>query len=128
MACKDVDATKMDESVLVKGCLGRLPCSLAGKNRGNKKENLVSSPRAKLVSKPSAVVLPSPRQNIECAGNYVKNNNQTPGREIGDKHFRQDAIKGKNYVFLVDLIYIIEKLLNMNIPKLRLIFSHIFVL
>ena len=99
MACKDVDASKMDESVLVKGCLGRLPCSVAGKNRGNKK-NIFTPPRAKLVSKPSAVVLPSPRQHVEYDENYVKNNNQTHGRETGEKHFRQDAIKGKRSMFL----------------------------
>ena len=100
MACKDVDTSKMDESVLVKGCLGRLPCSVAGKNRGSKKDNIVSSPRAKLVSKPSAVVLPSPRQHIECDENYIKYSNPTHGREMGDKHFRQDAIKGKRFMFL----------------------------
>ena len=98
MGCTDIDASKMDETLLVKGCLGRLPCSrpVQGKSKvTDKRDSSTMSPRARLVSKPSAVVLPSPRQISDGALNKATGSSGTPVREnVRPSQTRQDAIKG----------------------------------
>ena len=110
MACTDMNSTtSMDETVMVKGCLGLLPCGKRSKTSGKKTSAAterkttktrnppvsVCSPKA---TKPSAAVLPSPRHNLPV----IQRHNQqelkpttTSTTTSSSKHSRMDAIKGQ---------------------------------
>ena len=98
------NTTSMDETVMVKGCLGLLNCGKKGKASGKKTTAAaegkdtnarnpvtVCSPKA---TKPSAAVLPSPRHNLpQIQRQELKPINTTTTST--SKLSRQDAIKGQ---------------------------------
>ena len=98
--------TSMDETIMVKGCLGLLPCGRRSKASGKKSSSAagdkaskgrsvpviaVSSPQ---VAKPSAAVLPSPRhslpENPKKTEELIKS-----ATNVNSKPSLHDAVKGQ---------------------------------
>ena len=107
MGCTDMNnTTSMDETIMVKGCLGRLPCTRPGRSsksagkkaavpaeKDTKALNSAPAPASPKASKPSAAILPSPRQNLP---QHLHQGPELKSSTSSDpKPYRQDAIKGQ---------------------------------
>ena len=98
--------TSMDETIMVKGCLGLLPCGRRSKSSGKKSSSAagdkatkgrsdpviaVSSPQ---VAKPSAAVLPSPRHNLPQNPRKTEELKKS-ATNVNSKPSLHDAVKGQ---------------------------------
>ena len=109
MACTDLNVTtSMDETIMVKGCLGLLPCGRRSKASGKKSSSAagdkttkgrsapvpaVSSPTK--VAKPSAAVLPSPRHSLPQNQKKTEEITKNSTANINSKPSLHDAVKGQ---------------------------------
>ena len=107
MACTDLNVTtSMDETIMVKGCLGLLPCGRRSKASGKKSSAasgdkatkgrsapvpVVSSPK---VAKPSAAVLPSPRHSLPQNPKKTEEIKNSTAN-VNSKPSLHDAVKGQ---------------------------------
>ena len=104
------NVSKLDETVQVRGCLGRLlPSNKSRKRQGEKLSTQTSAPPV-CMAKPSVVVLPSPKQNpnqtkakenVVPITNIQVNRNATNGRNNRPRNkSKQSSIRGKDFVFV----------------------------
>ena len=134
MACTDLNVTtSMDETIMVKGCLGLLPCGRRSKASGKKSSSAagdkatkgrsapvpaVSSPTK--VAKPSAAVLPSPRHSLPHNPKKTEEITKNSTANVNSKPSLHDAVKGQLQLgFHVDGQTILVQIFEAKNLKLR---------